>query len=78
MRKRSLANKAASSPPVPALTSRITFFLSNGSFGIINSFKTFSAANNFSLTLLISDLAISIKSASLPLITLFSSSNSDC
>src|SRR2546427_66684 len=45
MRRISAANSDASSPPVPARISRITFFSSFGSLGTRSSFRSFSVCS---------------------------------
>ena len=45
MRKRSAANSAASSPPVPARISRMTFLASLGSFGTSSTLSSASSAS---------------------------------
>ena len=52
-RNRSAANKAASSPPVPALISKIMFLLSSGSFGNNFILRSFSRSNFYFYSLLI-------------------------
>ena len=74
MRNSSFANNAASSPPVPALISRMTSFWSNGSLGINSCFKDSSEDCRFNFKLPISDFAISIRSLSFPSKTAFKSS----
>ena len=76
MRKRSAANRAASSPPVPALISMIMFLRSKGSFGISSVRSSFIWFSFCSSSCLISSLAISLSSGSLslPAISLASSS----
>ena len=61
---RSPANKAASSPPVPALISIITLLLSSESFGKSSSPMTDCTFSIFCVTRVISDFAISITSSS--------------
>src|SRR5271156_333407 len=66
MRNRSPANSDASSPPVPARISRITFFSSLGSRGVSSSLSFSSTASRFFCSVGISALASSRKSASSP------------
>ena len=76
---KSPANKAASSPPVPALISKITFFSSASSFGnraSINSLfcssKRFSYSGNSFLTISLSSSSFSFSKISLYPIISFS------
>ena len=62
--KRSAPNKAASSPPVPALISKITFFSSLGSFGNSNILSSSSCCSMTSSSSEISILASSRISSS--------------
>ena len=63
-RNRSAANKAASSPPVPALISKIMFLLSSGSFGNNFILRSFSRSNFLFLLSVNSSIASSFNSSS--------------
>ena len=65
MRKTSAANSEASSPPVPARISRITFFSSLGSLGSSSNFSSSSSAAARGSSAAISSCAIARMSASL-------------
>ena len=64
MRKRSAANSAASSPPVPALISMMTFLSSRGSLGTRSTFSFSSDAVFFTAREASSSFAISFSSSS--------------
>ena len=63
-RNKSAANKAASSPPVPALISSIIFLLSKGSFGNSIIFNSFSSSYFLCLFITSSSYASSFNSES--------------
>ena len=78
IRSRSLPNSAASSPPVPALTSRITFLSSLGSFGRSRILR-FSVYSSIAASLALSSsraISRSSSSSSISRISLASSSSS--
>ena len=66
MRKRSAANSAASSPPVPALISMMTFLSSRGSFGTRRTFIFSMEAVFFASRAASSSSAMAFRSASEP------------
>ena len=75
IRKRSAANKAASSPPVPARISTIVFLSSLGSRGISKTFNSFPKSANSCSILGNSSIASSFNSSSSPSIMILCSSS---
>ena len=73
IRNSSAAKRADSSPPVPALISTITFFLSRGSFGTSSFFSSSVISVNFGSSSSSSDFAISASSLSVEVVVSFDS-----